>query len=61
MISTKSRRATRVWGGPEPDRMTIVFSGGTDIRDRSYRLVQHPKVSRDTLPAAMQEMGRFYH
>jgi len=41
--------------------MTIVFSGGTDIRDRSYRLVQHPKVSRDTLPAAMQEMGRFYH
>ena len=40
--------------------MTIVYPGGTEIRDRSYRLVQNPKLSRDHLRAAMQEMGRFY-
>jgi len=44
----------------EPDRVTIVYPGGTEIRDRSYRLVQNPKLSRDHLRAAMQEMGRFY-
>ena len=45
----------------EPDRVTIVYPGGNEIRDRSYRLVLNPKLSRDNLRAAMQEMGRFYH
>ncbi len=45
----------------EPDRVTIVYPGGNEIRDRSYRLVQNPKLSRENLRAAMQEMGRFHH
>jgi membrane-anchored protein YejM (alkaline phosphatase superfamily) len=45
----------------EPDRVTIVYPGGTEIRDQSYRLAQNPTLSRDHLRAAMQEMGRFYH
>ena len=44
----------------EPDRVTIVYPGGNEIRDQSYRLVQNPKLSRDSLRAAMQEMSRFY-
>jgi membrane-anchored protein YejM (alkaline phosphatase superfamily) len=44
----------------EPDRVTIAYPGGTEIRDQSYRLVQNPKLSWDDLRAAMQEMSRFY-
>lgn len=44
----------------EPDRVTIAYSGATEIRDQGYHLVQNPELSRDNLRAAMREMGRFY-
>jgi membrane-anchored protein YejM (alkaline phosphatase superfamily) len=44
----------------EPDRVTVVFPSGYEIRDRSYRLVPNPTLPRDSLRAAMHEMGRFY-
>lgn len=44
----------------EPDRVTIVYPGGYEIRDQGYRLLQKPTLSRDNLRAAMQEMSRFY-
>jgi membrane-anchored protein YejM (alkaline phosphatase superfamily) len=44
----------------EPERVTIVYPGGYEIRDHSYRLVRNPTLSRDDLRAAMQEMSRFY-
>jgi membrane-anchored protein YejM (alkaline phosphatase superfamily) len=44
----------------EPDQVTIVYPSGNEIRDQSYRLVQHPRISRDKLRAAMQEMSRFF-
>jgi len=44
----------------EPDRVTVVFPSGYEIRDRSYRLVPNPMLPRDSLRAAMHEMGRFY-
>jgi len=44
----------------EPDRVTILYPGGFEIRDQSYHLVSSPRLSRDALRAAMQEMSRFY-
>jgi membrane-anchored protein YejM (alkaline phosphatase superfamily) len=44
----------------EPDRVTVVFPAGYEIRDRSYRLVANPTLPRDDLRAAMHEMSRFY-
>ena len=45
----------------EPDQVTIVYPSGNEVRDQSYRLVQHPRISRDKLRAAMQEMSRFFN
>ena len=45
----------------EPDQVTIVYPSGNEVRDPNYRLVQNPKLSRDKLRAAMQEMSRFFH
>ena len=50
----------RVFALLEPDQVTIVYPSGNEIRDQSYRLVQHPRISRDKLRAAMQEMSRFF-
>jgi len=44
----------------EPERVTVVFPAGYEIRDRDYRLVRNPTLPRDGLRAAMQEMSRFY-
>ena len=44
----------------EPDRITVVFPAGYEIRDRNYRLLQHPTLPRDGLRAALHEMSRFY-
>jgi membrane-anchored protein YejM (alkaline phosphatase superfamily) len=44
----------------EPDRVTVVFPSGYEIRDRNYRLLPNPTLPRDGLRAAMHEMGRFY-
>jgi len=44
----------------EPDRVTIVFGSGYEVRDADYRLARVQSPPRDTLRAAMQEMGRFY-
>jgi membrane-anchored protein YejM (alkaline phosphatase superfamily) len=44
----------------EPDQVTIVYPSGNEVRDQHYRLIQHPRFSRDKLRAAFQEMSRFY-
>jgi membrane-anchored protein YejM (alkaline phosphatase superfamily) len=44
----------------EPNQITIVYPSGYEIRDRNYRLVPNPQLSRDHLRAAMQEVRRFY-
>jgi len=44
----------------EPERVTIVRPNGYEIRDRDYRLVQHPQLPNASLRAAIQEMRRFY-
>ena len=44
----------------EPDRVTIAYPAGYEIRDRSYRLVQKPTIPHYALRAALQEMRRFY-
>ena len=44
----------------EPERVTISYSSGYEIRDRNYRLVSDPTLPRDGLRAAIREMGRFY-
>jgi membrane-anchored protein YejM (alkaline phosphatase superfamily) len=44
----------------EPDQVTIVYPSSHEVRDQHYRLIQHPRLSRDKLRAAMQEMSRFY-
>ncbi len=44
----------------EPERVTIIRPNGYEIRDRDYRLVQNPKLPQESLPAALQEMRRFY-
>jgi hypothetical protein len=45
----------------EPDQVTIVYPSGNEVRDENYRLVPNPRLSRDKLRAAMQEMSRFFH
>jgi membrane-anchored protein YejM (alkaline phosphatase superfamily) len=44
----------------EPDRVTVVFTAGYEIRDRNYRLVPNPTLPRDVVRAATHEMSRFY-
>jgi len=44
----------------EPEQLTIVYPAGYEIRDRTYHLVRHPTLPRDTLRAALLEMSRFY-
>ena len=44
----------------EPERVTVVYPAGYEIRDQNYRLVPNPKLSRDVVRAALHEMGRFY-
>jgi membrane-anchored protein YejM (alkaline phosphatase superfamily) len=44
----------------EPERVTIVYPAGYEIRDQNYLLVSNPKLSRDVVRAALQEMSRFY-
>jgi hypothetical protein len=44
----------------EPERVTIVYPAGYEIRDRDYRLIEHPTLPRDSLRAALREMSRFY-
>jgi len=44
----------------EPDRVTVVFPAGYEIRDRNYRLVPNPTLPRAGLRAALHEMSRFY-
>ena len=44
----------------EPDQVTIAYPSGNEVRDQHYRLIEHPRLSRDKLRAALQEMSRFY-
>ena len=44
----------------EPERVTVVYSAGYEIRDQNYRLVRNPRLSSDVMGAALHEMGRFY-
>jgi membrane-anchored protein YejM (alkaline phosphatase superfamily) len=44
----------------EPERVTIVYPTGYEIRDRHYRLVPNPTPPRDGLRAAQKEMSRFF-
>jgi membrane-anchored protein YejM (alkaline phosphatase superfamily) len=44
----------------EPDRVTIAYPAGYEVRDGNYRLVQNPQIPHDGLRAALQEMRRFY-
>ena len=44
----------------EPDRVTIVFAAGYEIRGRDYRLARTQVPSRDATRGAMREMTRFY-
>jgi membrane-anchored protein YejM (alkaline phosphatase superfamily) len=44
----------------EPQGVTIIRQNGYEIRDKDYRLLQNPKLPQENLPAALQEMRRFY-
>jgi uncharacterized protein len=44
----------------EPERVTIVYPAGYEIRDADYRLVRNPTIPLDVVRAALHEMGRFY-
>jgi len=44
----------------EPERVTVVFPAGYEVRGPDYRLARSQAPPRDVLRAAMQEMGRFY-
>jgi len=44
----------------EPDRVTVVFAAGYEIRERDYRLARTQMPSRDATRAAMRELTRFY-
>jgi hypothetical protein len=44
----------------EPEQVTVVLSGGYEIRDENYRLIPHPTLSQEKLRAALREMSRFY-
>jgi len=48
------------WALIEPDRITVVFPSGYEIRDGNYKLVPHPTLPRGLVRAAMHEMSRFY-
>ena len=45
----------------EPEQVTIVYPSGNEVRDRRYRLIQRPTLSREHMRAAMQEMSRFFN
>jgi len=45
----------------EPDKVTIVYPSGNEVRDQHYRLIERPQLSRDKLRAAFQEMSRFFN
>ena len=44
----------------EPERVTVVFPAGFEVRGPDYRLLPTQIPPRDTVRAAMQEMSRFY-
>jgi membrane-anchored protein YejM (alkaline phosphatase superfamily) len=44
----------------EPERVTVVFPAGFEVRGPDYRLLPTQVPPRDTVRAAMQEMSRFY-
>jgi membrane-anchored protein YejM (alkaline phosphatase superfamily) len=44
----------------EPERVTVVFPAGYEVRGQDYRLSRTQTPPRDALRAAMQEMSRFY-
>jgi membrane-anchored protein YejM (alkaline phosphatase superfamily) len=44
----------------EPERVTVVFPAGYEIRGPDYRLARDQTPPRDVLRAAMREMSRFY-
>jgi len=44
----------------EPERVTIVYPAGYEIRDRDYGLVRNPTIPRDVVRPALHEMSRFY-
>ena len=44
----------------EPERVTIVYPAGYEIRDGDYRLVRNPTIPREVVRAALHEMSRFY-
>jgi membrane-anchored protein YejM (alkaline phosphatase superfamily) len=44
----------------EPERVTIIYPAGYEVRDRGYRLVPSSALPRDRLRAVLQEMTRFY-
>lgn len=44
----------------EPERVTVVFPAGYEVRGPDYRLARVQTPPREALRAAMQETGRFY-
>lgn len=52
----QARRRLLRWGS-----WFAIVPSGNEVRDQSYRLVQHPRLSRDKLREAMQEMSRFFN
>ena len=44
----------------EPERVTVVFPAGFEVRGPGYRLARTQTPPREALRAAMQEMSRFY-
>jgi uncharacterized protein len=44
----------------EPERVTVIFPAGYEVRGQDYRLARTQSPPREALRAAMQEMSRFY-
>ncbi len=44
----------------EPERVTVVFPAGYEVRGQDYRLAPSQRPPREALRAAMLEMSRFY-
>jgi membrane-anchored protein YejM (alkaline phosphatase superfamily) len=44
----------------EPERVTVIFPAGFEVRGLDYRLLPTQVPPRDAVRAAMQEMSRFY-
>ncbi len=44
----------------EPERVTVVYPAGYEVRDGRYRLMPNPTLPRVGLRAAQREMSRFY-